>query len=154
MGRKCSVYGCKSGYLNDSYDGSVYSFPPKGSPERKIWVLSLPNKIELEGVTDQMGVCGLHFPMNCKMKKKSHFGHFGGPKWGFSGPWGPTMCMPLYDYVIKFPQFISKSKSYIVFTILDAFLGRNWRKKAFWAILGPKMGLFRTVGPNYMYAVV
>ena len=70
------------------------------------------------------------------------------------GSWGPTVCMSLYDNVIQFPQFISKSKSYIVFTILDAFLGRNWRKKAFWVILGPKLGLFRTVGPNYVYAVV
>ena len=85
---------------------------------------------------------------------KRHFGSFWGPNWGFSGPWAPTMYMPLYSNAIKFPQFISNFKSYIVLTILDPFLGRNWRKKAFWAILGPKMGLFRTVGPNYMYAVV
>ena len=85
---------------------------------------------------------------------KRHFGPFWGPKWGFSGSWAPTICMPLYGNEIKFPQFISNFKSYIVLTILDLFLGRNWCKKAFWVILGPKMGLFRTVGPNYMYAVV
>ena len=69
MGRKCSVFGCNSGYLNDPYDGSVFSFPPEGSPERKMWVQSLPNQLKLEEVTDEMGVCDLHFPTNCKLKK-------------------------------------------------------------------------------------
>ena len=56
------------------------------------------------------------------------------------------MCMPLYDNVVKFPQLILKSKSYIVFTILDAFLGRNWRKKSFLAILGAQNGAFQDRG--------
>ena len=71
---------------------------------------------------------------------KRHFGSFWGPNWGFSVPWGPTICMPLCNNVIEFPQFISNFKSYIVYTILDPFLGRNWCKKAFLPILGPKTG--------------
>ena len=85
---------------------------------------------------------------------KTAFWSIWAPKWGFSRSWGPTVYMPFYDNVVKFPQLILKSKSYIVFTTLDAFLGRNLCKKAFWSIWGPKLGLFRTVGPNYVYAVV
>ena len=85
---------------------------------------------------------------------KTAFWSIWAPKWGFSRSWGPTVCMPLYDNAVKFPQLILKSKSYIVFTTLDAFLGRNFSKKAFWSIWGPKLGLFRTMGPNYVYAVV
>ena len=47
MGRKCSVFGCNSGYLNDPYDGSVFSFPPEGSPGRKMWVQSVKFSVSI-----------------------------------------------------------------------------------------------------------
>ena len=34
-----------------------------------MWVQSLPNQLKVEEVTDEMGVCDLHFPTNCKLKK-------------------------------------------------------------------------------------
>ena len=92
MGRKCSVFGCNSGYLNDPYDGSVFSFPPEGSPERKMWLQSLPNQLKLEEVTDEMGVCDLHFLMNCKLKKVKRWWVLDEPPSIFESV--PSSCTP------------------------------------------------------------
>ena len=65
MGRKCSVFNCKTGY--DTQKGgekiTVYKFP-KDPDERHRWVSSLPNKLSIADVTENMGVCSLHWPAN------------------------------------------------------------------------------------------
>ena len=66
MGRKCCVYGCRSGYASTSKEENVdkvtlYRFP-KNPEQRRQWVRSLPNKLSVENITDNMTVCALHFP--------------------------------------------------------------------------------------------
>ncbi|XP_035824277.1 uncharacterized protein LOC106011113 [Aplysia californica] len=69
MGRKCTVYKCRSGYRNQPEDQkvAVYKFP-KETAKRKAWAASLPNELELEDVTDFMGVCALHWPEHVQME--------------------------------------------------------------------------------------
>ena len=71
MGRKCStVYdnkSCKSGYLNDTSGYRVLGFPTE-IEERKRWLANLPNMINLEDVTKNMGVCLKHWEADFKYR--------------------------------------------------------------------------------------
>ncbi|GFO11590.1 THAP domain-containing protein 5 [Plakobranchus ocellatus] len=66
MGRKCSVYGCKTGYSATDEKISVYSFP-KDKDELEKWVRNLPNNISADQVTKYMGVCALHWPKDTEL---------------------------------------------------------------------------------------
>lgn len=48
MGRKCSVFGCKTGYASAARKGLENSIPMYGFPEDpnecQAWILALPNK--------------------------------------------------------------------------------------------------------------
>ena len=96
MGRKCSAYGCKSGYSESTKRGfdndpkakekatdfepvpylfqdkpntniTVFRFPD--DPNTKVdWVKALPNEMKVEHVTKYMGVCAMHFPPTAKTK--------------------------------------------------------------------------------------
>ena len=57
MGRKCSVYNCKSGY--DSKRVTIYKFP-EDEDQRRQWISCIPNTFAK--VTKYMGVCALHWP--------------------------------------------------------------------------------------------
>ena len=61
MGRKCSVYNCRTGYVSPKSEEkvTVYSFP-KDNDERRVSITSLPNKLSFDEVTQYMGVCALH----------------------------------------------------------------------------------------------
>jgi len=70
MGRKCSVFGCKTGYKSNSSTEkiSVYGFPK--DPDRcREWLACLPNVLKFEDVTSYMGVCALHWPQDVSMVK-------------------------------------------------------------------------------------
>lgn len=66
MGRKCSAYGCNTGYLTNktSVPVTVYAFP-KDKVLRAAWGRAMPNGLTLDKITDNMGLCGIHFP-DCK----------------------------------------------------------------------------------------
>ncbi|GFO22221.1 transposable element p transposase [Plakobranchus ocellatus] len=69
MGRKCSVYGCKTGYVSQIGHEklSVFRFPK--DPEQLLRrVRSLPNNLRVEDVKPNMGVCELHFPPDVPKK--------------------------------------------------------------------------------------
>lgn len=75
MGRKCSTFwdekSCTSGYyncLNNTKEYRVIAFP-KNNEERQRWINSLPNVINLENVTENMGVCERHWPEGYATKK-------------------------------------------------------------------------------------
>ena len=63
MGRKCSVYGCKSGYATNTSDTDISMFRfPKDTYQRKLWLLALPNGgLTVDNITDQMVVCSKHW---------------------------------------------------------------------------------------------
>ena len=67
MGRKCSVSNCNTGFATCTYKGSVFSFPHGGTDERETWKNALPNK--LITITNDMGVCDLHWPPGHRTKK-------------------------------------------------------------------------------------
>lgn len=58
IGRKCSVFGCRSGYRNEP-KRTVYKFP-KDKEKCRAWVSKLPNVLKVDDVMDFMGVCSLH----------------------------------------------------------------------------------------------
>src|ERR1700729_1772589 len=70
MVRKCSVFGCRTGYEKQPADQkiAVYRFP-KDEEKRQRWVASLPNQLNLKDVTDHMGVCALHWPKDVPMER-------------------------------------------------------------------------------------
>ena len=55
MERKCSVYGCKSGYATSKSDTDISKFRfPKDIYQRKLWFLALPNGgLIVDNITDQ-----------------------------------------------------------------------------------------------------
>ena len=69
MGRKCSVYGCSSGYNSEdpAKKVSIYKFPGD-EEECRQWVTCLPNKIQ--SVTKFMGICALHWPSDTPLARK------------------------------------------------------------------------------------
>lgn len=69
MGKKCSVYGCKTGYASQKTDKklTVYRFP-KDPQELQRWIRSIPNQIPMDKITQYMGVCELHFPEGVSKK--------------------------------------------------------------------------------------
>ena len=95
MGRKCSVYGCRSGYksskdqdtlkLGNEANTEVKFFRfPKGPDQRRKWVRALPNNLKVEDITDNMTVCSKHFPPD--VQKRKHQSH-----WIPVEP--PTLCL-------------------------------------------------------------
>ena len=70
MGRKCTVYGCNSGYLTCKEKVTVYKFPTDPI-ENKKWVDALPNK-DIKN-TKNLGVCSKHFKEDCPMRKVVFF---------------------------------------------------------------------------------
>ena len=79
MGRKCSVVNCRTNYRkrkkdeNNPENITVYSFP-KNLDDRKAWVRAIPNEnLSVEKVTDNMGVCALHFKDCTRWRKASRF---------------------------------------------------------------------------------
>ncbi len=76
MGRKCSVVNWRTNYRkrkkdeNNPENVTEYSFP-KNLDDRKAWVRAIPNEnLSVEMVTDNMGVCTLHFK-DCKSWRKA-----------------------------------------------------------------------------------
>ena len=93
MGRKCTAYGCLTGYakaktrdidkdksnvikkdfqpkphlFQDRPNICVFSFP-HDIVIRQAWIEALPNDIRIEDVTKNMGICAMHFPPSAKMK--------------------------------------------------------------------------------------
>ena len=61
MGRKCSAGGCRSNYANE-VKIPVYGFPLKNRDELLRWLAAVPNVVEPEQVTRNMGICALHWP--------------------------------------------------------------------------------------------
>ena len=75
MGRKCSVYGCKTGYdsqKNPVRQIMVYGFPKDDNDKRK-WINSLPNKLSFDKVTENMGVCGLRWPETAPRARRGKY---------------------------------------------------------------------------------
>ena len=83
MGRKCSAFKCDSGYnkyrrkktsenISDKNKEQIriYSFP-KNLDDRKAWVRALPNAISVENITENMGLCSIHFK-DCKNWRKGN----------------------------------------------------------------------------------
>lgn len=70
MGRSCSVGECKSGYGSKAYAGHIYGFPPD-EEEKREWLSTLPNFIDPNDVTKNMGVCDKHWPPGIPMKKRN-----------------------------------------------------------------------------------
>lgn len=97
MGRKCSVYGCNSGYdsQQQTQKVTVYKFPDDEEECRK-WVICLPNKISK--VTKWMGICALHWPTDTPLqhnKKGSRFPVPAVPPSIFSNV--PASCVPSHS---------------------------------------------------------
>ena len=58
------MYGCRTGYVTDPLKDkniSIYGFP-KDKDKRQEWIRCLPNVLDVNKVTDNMGVCALHWP--------------------------------------------------------------------------------------------
>lgn len=72
MGRKCSVGNCRSNYdqrtSSDQKSVSVFGFPTQDRAELLHWLSLLPNVIDPDKVTRNMGVCAVHWPSNTPMK--------------------------------------------------------------------------------------
>ena len=69
MGRKCSVWRCKSGYKTDNSEKKSFFRFPSDPEERRKWLNAIPNKIQYHEVTNNMTVCSLHFKPSVKYKK-------------------------------------------------------------------------------------
>ena len=75
MGRKCSVYNCRSGYKwNPSkFNGIIYGFP-KDKSEKELWIRALPNaSIANNNITDNMGICELHWPLKYPTRRSGRY---------------------------------------------------------------------------------
>ena len=77
MPRKCSVYGCRSGYDKRNKDDetekvTVHGFPSNVEECRK-WITSLPNaNITVETITKHI-VCAKHWPSDVPMQLRGTF---------------------------------------------------------------------------------
>ena len=64
MGRKCCTFfnnkPCTSGYASDMSGTRVLRFPTN-IEEKKSWVESLPNALDVNKVTQHMGICEKHW---------------------------------------------------------------------------------------------
>ena len=134
MGRKCSVSGCKTGYKSVAQSSSghcsvgkisVYSFP-KEEESQKNWLRCLPNKIEK--VTDNMGVCALHWPENVTMHRRGKYQVPAVPPSIF--PNVPSSCIPSSFSSSTTPRITKKALSshrtsevdeMAQFTLIDRF---------------------------------
>ena len=83
MPRKCSVYGCRTGYRrcfkNGTPDSStslpvpyekvkVFGFP-SSKEECHLWISALPNaNLQPDKITKNMGICEKHWPENAPMQ--------------------------------------------------------------------------------------
>lgn len=80
MGRKCSVPGCKTGYDSQvprhkpKEHIRMYSFP-KDVDSLRVWLKAFPTKLSTNKITDNMGVCALHWPEKTKYVRRGgkHF---------------------------------------------------------------------------------
>lgn len=66
MVRKCSIIGCRGNYaqrLDDSTNNrvTVFRFPVKDRDRLREWLYHIPQELDLDGVTENMGVCEKHF---------------------------------------------------------------------------------------------
>ena len=68
MGRKCTVYSCTSGYVEQNLTEkvSIYRFPDD-EQECRHWFVCLPNKLQ---VAKFMGICALHWPADTLLVHK------------------------------------------------------------------------------------
>lgn len=69
MPRKCSVIGCRSNYDSTAERVTIYRFPRKYE-DLLLWIDSLPNKFDPSAITDNMGVCSKHFPLDVPMERR------------------------------------------------------------------------------------
>ncbi|GFO13682.1 hypothetical protein PoB_004018700 [Plakobranchus ocellatus] len=77
MPRKCSVYGCRSGYDSERQSQKekikVYGFP-SDVEECRQWISALPNdNIEVGKITQYMGVCEKHWPHDAPMQLRGRY---------------------------------------------------------------------------------
>ena len=72
MGRKCTVFNCRSRYKGDKFKGSVFGFP-SNVDERQAWVNALPNRMKVSDITGNKGVCQLHWPKTYKKKNSNRW---------------------------------------------------------------------------------
>lgn len=89
MPRKCTVIHCKGNYDSSSEKVTVYGFP-KDEEERRSWVRALPNIVD---VTNTIGVCERHWPIDAPMKKIKRFCRPVEPPSIFPSSI-PTSCIP------------------------------------------------------------
>lgn len=73
MGKKCCVFGCKTGYSSEKASEkdkqiSVYRFPTDES-ERKAWISAIPNANL--SITNDTVVCELHWPSDFETVTKT-----------------------------------------------------------------------------------
>ena len=72
MVRKCSVIwdgkSCKSGFGSDTTSTKVIAFPTD-IDERRTWCRNIPMPLDPENVTEHMGICMRHWPVNHNTKK-------------------------------------------------------------------------------------
>ena len=80
MPRKCSVYGCTTGYVGKKYlstNGNqnipVYGFPLRDQNVLNQWLRNIPNANLRKIVTKCMGVCRKHWPADAKFVKSANF---------------------------------------------------------------------------------
>ena len=77
MGRKCSTYfdgnSCNSGYQGSEFKGTIYGFPntntEAGREECAKWLAALPNYIDIDSVTKNMGICSKHWKPGAPYKR-------------------------------------------------------------------------------------
>ena len=70
MGRRCSTVwdeSCTSGYASNTSGARVLSFP-KNREEKEKWCERLPNYLNPENVTDNMGICEKHWKAEYQYK--------------------------------------------------------------------------------------
>ena len=76
MGRKCSTHfngvSCDSGHPGSTFQGSIFTFPStkteKGRNECTKWLQALPNYIDINNVTQWMGICEKHWKPGYEFK--------------------------------------------------------------------------------------
>ena len=99
MGRKCSVYKCDSNYDKKMKNGTekqrvpVFGFPADRH-ECEQWIRALPNcNITPETITNNMGICALHWPSDVPTKKRNRHNVPAVPPTIFSLEI-PSSCLP------------------------------------------------------------
>ena len=70
------MFGCKTGYDSQAnVNGEkipVHGFP-KNQNDRHMWLHSLPNKLSIEQVTENMGVCSHHWPPDTPKERRGRW---------------------------------------------------------------------------------